>query len=226
MDDHSHPDELLHADQQQAEVVGPQQRSGREDVRRPVDPARVADRTQLRPQRKQAEQRHERVHPGLLRVPDQQRRGGAEGGGDQARATVVQLPAEQVERRDNERTGDQRREPDGHLAVAERAHGQPEGDVVQRRMAIPELQVLEHVVEAEVRLVDADRLVEPDARVARQAAAPARRASRPPARPEPRSASCRARRAWAAGRGARTARPPALRGAVATSSANSLRPAP
>ena len=141
------------------------------------------------------------------------------------RRSYSSLP-EQVERRDHERPGDQRREPDGQLAVAERAHGQPERDVVQRRMAIPVLQVLEHVVEAEVRLVDADRLVEPDARVARQAAAPARRASRPPARPGPRSASCRARRAWAAGRGDRTAPPPALRGAVATSSANSLRPAP
>ena len=143
--------------------MGPQQRRRGEDVGRPVAHARVADRPQLRPQREQPEQRHERVHPRLLRVPDQQRGGGAERGGDQAGAAVVELAPEQVERRDHERPRDDRREPDGQLAVAERPHGQPEHQVVQRRVAVAVLQVLEHVVEAQVGLVDADRLVEPDA---------------------------------------------------------------
>jgi hypothetical protein len=70
--------------------------------------------------------------------------------------------AEQVEGGDHEGPRNQRREPDGQLAVAEHAHGQPEHQVMERRVPVAVLEVLEHVVQAQVRLMDADRLVEPD----------------------------------------------------------------
>ena len=49
---------------------------------------------------------------------------------------------EHVERGDHERPGDQRRDPDGELAVAERTDRQPQRQVVERRVAVAVLQVL------------------------------------------------------------------------------------
>ena len=140
----------------------PEQRGGGEDVRRPVEHRAVADHAQLRQQREQPEQRRELVHPHLLRVPDEQRRDGGERGRDQTRAAVVELAPELVEHRDHERPGDQRRQPDGEFPVAERADRQPQRQVVERRLAVAVVQVLEQVVQRQARLVDADRLVEPD----------------------------------------------------------------
>ena len=224
LDQHAHPDQLLHHDQQQAEVVRPQQRSRGEDVRRPVAHARVADRPQLRPQGEQPEQLHEGVHPGFLRVPDQQRRGGAEGGRDQAGAAVVELAPEQVERGDRERAGDDRRDPHRQLAVAERLHGQPQHHVVQRRMAIAVLQVLEQVVEAQVRLVDADRLVEPDPARDRQAQRQPGCGDRGQDRQRDFARWCPARRAVAPSRAGRTGRPRGHPGAGATACATNSHP--
>ena len=140
----------------------PEQGGGGEDVGRPVDHRPATDDSQLRQQRQQPEQRRELVHPHLLRVPDQHRRDGREGGREQPGPPVVQLPSQLVEHRDHERPGDQRGEPDGELAVTERADRQPQHEVVERRLTIPLVQVLEQVVQRESRLMDGDRLVEPD----------------------------------------------------------------
>ena len=126
MDEDADEDELLHADQEQPEVMRPQDAGGGEDVGGPIAHARVANDPQLGQQRQQPEQGREFVHPDLLRVPDQHRRGG----GDQAGPAVVQLPAQLIEHGDYERSGDQRGEPDGELAVAEHADGQPQRQVV------------------------------------------------------------------------------------------------
>ena len=73
VDEDAHEDELLHPDQEQAEVVGPEERRGGEDVERPVEDAPVADRPELRQHGEQPEERDEGVHPCLLRVPDEKR---------------------------------------------------------------------------------------------------------------------------------------------------------
>jgi hypothetical protein len=123
-------DELLHSDQEQAEVVRPKKRGGGKDVSRPVEHRAVTYRSQLRQQSEKAEERHELVHPHLLRVPDEHRRDGGERGRDQTCTAVVQLSSQLVERRYHERPRDQRGEPDGKLAVAEHTDGQPERQVV------------------------------------------------------------------------------------------------
>ena len=105
---------------------------------------------------------YELVHPHLLRVPDEQRRDGGEGGCQQAGAAVVELASELVEHGDRERSGDQRRKPDGKFAVAEDPDRQPQRQVVERRLAVAVVEADEQVVQREARLVDADRLVEPD----------------------------------------------------------------
>jgi hypothetical protein len=107
VEQHADPDQLLDADEQEAEVVRQEQRRRGKDVGRPGEHGRPADHAQLRPQRQQAEQRHEGVHTRFLRVPDEQWRGGAECSGDEPRAPVVELAPQEVERGDHERPRDQ-----------------------------------------------------------------------------------------------------------------------
>ncbi len=53
--------------------------------------------------------------------------------------------------------------------MAERADGEPQHQVVQGRLAVAEVQGAEQIVQREARLVNADRLVQPDPPRHRQA---------------------------------------------------------
>ena len=72
LNQHRDEDGLLHGDQQEAEVVGPEEGGRDEDVARPVAEAGAADHPKLCEESQHPEEGHERVHPHFLRVPDQQ----------------------------------------------------------------------------------------------------------------------------------------------------------
>ena len=141
--------------------MAPNQQGRRDRVDQPVGDVAAAQHSGAAEHREHREQGHEGVVARLLRVPDQQGRDRAEQRCGEPGAAVVELVPERVERGDHEGSGHDRRQPHGEVGVPEHVDRGPQRQGVQRRVPIGLRQVLDELGESEVRLVNADGLVQP-----------------------------------------------------------------
>src|SRR5829696_8482809 len=135
----------------------------RDCVERPAPAAPSLDDANAADGSDRAEQRLELVATRLLAVPHEDRSKRRKKRRDEAGPPIIDLDTEPVDRSDQKYPGDDRRCAHRQIAIPDRAPYRPEQNVVKRRMAVGMGEVLDQLGEPELCLLDADRLVEPQA---------------------------------------------------------------
>ncbi len=139
----------LDPDREEGEVVAAEgERRGERPERQFAWSAAAVEGPQEEEEGERAEEDEQRVGAGLLRVPDQHRVEGEEAGEDEADAAARELPADRVAERDGERPEQRRERADAPFVAAEGFRPTPGEDVVERRVRLARLHLVQHVAEA------------------------------------------------------------------------------
>ena len=121
----------VHRQHEDREVVRVQAEAGHHGVSRPSPRRPLLERAEQRREGREGHEQQQRIHPGLVRVPHPERRGGAHRGGEHGRARSDDPLAHHVDERDRGGAEQHGRDPDDPLRGAEQLDPEVQDRVVQ-----------------------------------------------------------------------------------------------